>query len=117
MNPESGQTENSIVVQNLTKSFDELVVLQDVNFTVKKGEFLSIVGPTGCGKTTFMNTLAKLTPATSGHIRIHDEEADPRKHNIAYVFQEPTSLPWLTVRDNVAYGMKDFEDIAKILLN
>jgi len=106
MNSENGQTKYSIVVENLTKSFDQLVVLNDVNFNVKQGEFLSIVGPTGCGKTTFMNTLAKLTPATSGSIRIHGEEADPRKHNIAYVFQEPTSLPWLTVRDNVAYGMK-----------
>ncbi len=106
MNSQNGQAEYSIVVENLTKSFDQLVVLNDVNFKVKQGEFLSIVGPTGCGKTTFMNTLAKLTPATSGSIRIHGEEADPRKHNLAYVFQEPTSLPWLTVRDNVAYGMK-----------
>lgn len=106
INTGTAQAEQSIVVENLTKAFGELVVLQDVNFTVRQGEFLSIVGPTGCGKTTFMNTLAKLTPATSGHIRIRGEEADPRKHNIAYVFQEPTSLPWLTVRDNVAYGMK-----------
>ncbi len=106
MNLENGQTDYSIVVENLTKSFDQLVVLNDINFNVKQGEFLSIVGPTGCGKTTFMNTLAKLTPATRGNIRIHGEEADPRKHNLAYVFQEPTSLPWLTVRDNVAYGMK-----------
>ena len=106
MNTEKGQSECGIVVQNLTKSFGDLVVLQDVKFTVKQGEFLCIVGPTGCGKTTFMNTLAKLTPATSGTIQIHGEEADPQKHNIAYVFQESTSLPWLTVRDNVAYGMK-----------
>ena len=106
MNTENGQAECGIVVQNLTKSFGDLVVLQDVKFTVKQGEFLCIVGPTGCGKTTFMNTLAKLTPATSGTIQIHGEEADPQKHNIAYVFQESTSLPWLTVRENVAYGMK-----------
>mgnify|MGYP001367727077 FL=1 len=106
MNTEKGRAECGIVVQNLTKSFGDLVVLQDVKFTVKQGEFLCIVGPTGCGKTTFMNTLAKLTPATSGTIQIHGEEADPQKHNIAYVFQESTSLPWLTVRDNVAYGMK-----------
>ena len=106
MNTENGQAECGIVVQNLTKSFGDLVVLQDVKFTVKQGECLCIVGPTGCGKTTFMNTLAKLTPATSGTIQIHGEEADPQKHNIAYVFQESTSLPWLTVRENVAYGMK-----------
>jgi sulfonate transport system ATP-binding protein len=96
----------SIIVENLTKSFGDLLVLDRINFKVKAGELLCIVGPTGCGKTTFMNTLAKLTPATSGSIRIRNEEADPRKHNIAYVFQEPTSLPWRTVRDNVALGME-----------
>jgi sulfonate transport system ATP-binding protein len=53
-----------------------------------------------------MNTLAKLTPATAGSIRIRNEEADPRKHNIAYVFQESTSLPWRIVRDNIALGME-----------
>jgi sulfonate transport system ATP-binding protein len=53
-----------------------------------------------------MNTLAKLIPATSGSILIHGEEADPCRHNLAYVFQESTSLPWLTVRQNVAYGME-----------
>lgn len=95
-----------IEVVNLTKSFGDLVVLDNVNFEIQKGELVSIVGPTGCGKTTFMNTLAKLIPATAGSIRIRDEEADPRKHNIAYVFQEPTSLPWRTVRDNIALGME-----------
>ena len=96
----------SIVVENLTKRFGDLLVLDRINFKVNPGELLCIVGPTGCGKTTFMNTLAKLTPATAGSIRIRDEEADPRKHNIAYVFQESTSLPWRTVRDNVALGME-----------
>ena len=95
-----------IVVENLTKRFGELLVLDRISFTVAPGELLCIVGPTGCGKTTFMNTLAKLTPATAGSIRIRNEEADPRKHNIAYVFQESTSLPWRIVRDNIALGME-----------
>ena len=97
---------NGIVVENLTKRFGELLVLDRISFTVSPGELLCIVGPTGCGKTTFMNTLAKLTPATAGSIRIRNEEADPRKHNIAYVFQESTSLPWRIVRDNIALGME-----------
>jgi len=97
---------NGIVVENLTKRFGKLLVLDRISFTVSPGELLCIVGPTGCGKTTFMNTLAKLTPATAGSIRIRNEEADPRKHNIAYVFQESTSLPWRIVRDNVALGME-----------
>ena len=45
-------------------------------------------------------------PATEGEILIDGEEANPKKHNISYVFQEPTCLPWRTVRENVAYGME-----------
>ena len=81
-------------------------MLDDINFHVGEGEFLSIVGPTGCGKTTFLNTLSKLLPATQGQILIDGAEADPKQHNLAFVFQEPSSLPWLTVRDNVAFGMR-----------
>ncbi len=106
MNTDIARQEQGIVVENLTKKYGDLLVLDRINFTVRPGELLSIVGPTGCGKTTFMNTLAKLTENTSGSIRIHGEEADPRKHNIAYVFQESTSLPWRTVRDNIGFGME-----------
>lgn len=95
-----------ILVDNLTKRFGDLTVLNDICFDIKPGELVAIVGPTGCGKTTFLNTLSKLMPATSGRILIDGEEANPRKHNISYVFQEPTCLPWRTVRDNVAYGME-----------
>jgi sulfonate transport system ATP-binding protein len=95
-----------IKVKNLTKSFGDLLVLNDISFNVAEGEFLSIVGPTGCGKTTFLNTLSKLMPATKGNILIDGEEANPKKHNISFVFQEPTCLPWRTVKENVAYGMQ-----------
>lgn len=95
-----------IEVKNLTKSFGDLLVLDNISFDVAEGEFLSIVGPTGCGKTTFLNTLSKLMSPTEGDIFIDGEKADPEKHNISFVFQEPTCLPWRTVRDNVAYGME-----------
>ena len=98
--------EAKVTVNNLTKQFGDLLVLNDVNFSVGKGEFLCIVGPTGCGKTTFLNLLSKLIPSTKGNICIDGVEADPKKHNISFVFQEPSCLPWLTVRDNIAYGMK-----------
>lgn len=93
-------------VENLTKCYGDLTVLDNINFSIKKGELVAIVGPTGCGKTTFLNTLSKLIPATDGRILIDGEEASPKKHNISYVFQEPTCLPWRTVRENVAYGME-----------
>jgi ABC-type nitrate/sulfonate/bicarbonate transport system ATPase subunit len=95
-----------IRVRNLTKRFGDLLVLDDISFDVAEGEFLSIVGPTGCGKTTFLNCLSKLIPTTSGDIFIDGEPANPKKHNISFVFQEPTCLPWRTVRDNVALGME-----------
>ena len=95
-----------IEVRNLTKRFGDLLVLDEISFNVGEGEFLSIVGPTGCGKTTFLNTLSKLIPSTTGDIFIDGEVADPKKHHLSFVFQEPTCLPWRTVRENVAYGME-----------
>jgi sulfonate transport system ATP-binding protein len=103
MRPEG---EIKIQVKNLTKRFGDLLVLDDISFDVAKGEFLAIVGPTGCGKTTFLNCLSKLMPASTGNIYIDGEVADPKQHNISFVFQEPTCLPWRTVRENVAYGMQ-----------
>ncbi|MGI6678510.1 MAG: ABC transporter ATP-binding protein [Dehalobacterium sp.] len=98
--------EAKIRVNNLTKSFGDLLVLDNINFSVGKGEFLVIVGPTGCGKTTFLNVLSTLYPATKGNILIDGVPADPKKHNISFVFQEPSCLPWRTVRENIAYGME-----------
>lgn len=104
--PCQDEADVKIRVNNLTKRFGDLTVLDGINFTIKNGELLAIVGPTGCGKTTFLNCLSKLMPATEGDILIDGQEANPKKHNIAYVFQEPTCLPWRTVRENVAYGME-----------
>jgi ABC-type nitrate/sulfonate/bicarbonate transport system ATPase subunit len=103
---EQAPRRNKIEVKNLTKQFGDLVVLDKINFNVAEGEFLAIVGPTGCGKTTFLNCLSKLMPTTDGDIFIDGEVANPRKHNISFVFQEPTCMPWRTVRQNVAYGME-----------
>jgi ABC-type nitrate/sulfonate/bicarbonate transport system ATPase subunit len=95
-----------IEVRKLTKRFGNLLVLDEISFNVGEGEFVSIVGPTGCGKTTFLNTLSKLIPSTAGDIFIDGEIADPKKHHLSFVFQEPTCLPWRTVRETVAYGME-----------
>ncbi|MFH1138515.1 MAG: ABC transporter ATP-binding protein [Pseudomonadota bacterium] len=102
----SPERRNKIEVKNLTKRFGDLVVLNNINFNVPEGEFLAIVGPTGCGKTTFLNCLSKLMPSSEGDIFIDGEVANPRKHNISFVFQEPTCMPWRTVKENVAYGME-----------
>jgi ABC-type nitrate/sulfonate/bicarbonate transport system ATPase subunit len=95
-----------IKVRNLTKSFGTLLVLDDISFDVKKGEFLCIVGPTGCGKTTFLNSLTKMYSIDSGSISIDGEQLDLKKHNIAYIFQEYSTMEWLTVEQNIQYGLK-----------
>lgn len=105
-------TKDKVKVTHLTKKFDDLLVLDDISFTVKEGEFLCIVGPTGCGKTTFLNSLTKLYEPTSGEILINDEPVDLLKHNIAYIFQEYSTMPWLTVEENVGFGL-DIKNIPK----
>lgn len=96
-----------IEVKNLTNASAICSSSTTMNFTIRKGEFLAIVvGPTGCGKTTFLNCLSKLMPTSEGDIYIDGEPANPQKHNISFVFQEPTCFPWRTVRENVAYGME-----------
>jgi NitT/TauT family transport system ATP-binding protein len=101
-----GASADKVQVKNLTKCFGDLVVLENISFNVKKGEFLCIVGPTGCGKTTFLNLLSRLIEPTSGEILIDGEPADAKKHNLAFVFQEPSTFPWLTVEDNLKYGLR-----------
>ena len=103
---QASQSRAKIEVRNLTKKFGDLLVLDNINFNIKKGELVAIVGPTGCGKTTFLNCMSKLTETTSGDIFIDGVPADPVKHNLAFVFQEPTALPWRTVAQNVVYGME-----------
>jgi len=104
--PDCTPQRTKIQVKNFTKKYGELTVLDNINFDIKEGELVSIVGPTGCGKTTFLNCMSKLTDTTDGNIFIDGEVANPRKHNLAFVFQEPTALPWRTVSENVAYGME-----------
>lgn len=98
--------EYKVVVSNLCKNYGTLEVLKNCNFHIKKGEFVCVVGPTGCGKTTFLNALTCLTPLTSGEILIDGEQADPKKHHLSFVFQEPSVMPWLTVEDNIRFGLK-----------
>lgn len=103
-----------VKVTHLTKKFGDLLVLNDVSFDVYDGEFLCIVGPTGCGKTTFLNSLTHLYEPTAGNILLDGEEIDLRKHNIAYIFQEYSAMEWLTVRENVRFGLdikRDYKNI------
>ena len=97
---------SKVEVNHLTKSFGSLKVLDAISFQVNDGDFLCIVGPTGCGKTTFLNSLVKLYDIDDGEILINGEEVDLNKHSIAYIMQEYSTMSWLTVKENVQFGMK-----------
>jgi sulfonate transport system ATP-binding protein len=101
-----GSPDPIVQVRALTKCFGDLKVLDNVSFDVKKSDFLCIVGPTGCGKTTFLNSLTKLYDITSGEILVKGEPVNLRKHNLAYIFQEYSTMPWLRVEENVSFGLE-----------
>jgi len=100
--------EKKIIIKGLNKTFttgrQETIALADINLTVPSGEFLCIVGPSGCGKTTLLRILAGLESATSGKVKIiQDNQGLPLN---AMVFQENSIFPWFKVWDNVAYGLR-----------
>lgn len=99
-----------VEVNHLTKKFGDLLVLNDMSFNVMDGDLMCVVGPTGCGKTTFLNSLTKIYDITSGEILLNGQKVDPKKQNIAYIFQGNSTMPWLTVEENVRFGL----DIKKI---
>ena len=90
---------------DITKRFGKLTVLDKVKFFVEENEFLVIVGPTGCGKTTLANLLCGLNKPEEGSVLLHGQEINPDKHNISYVFQEPSCIPWYTMLDDVTMGL------------
>lgn len=104
------EKKTKVKVNHLTKKFGDLLVLNDMSFDVEDGDLLCVVGPTGCGKTTFLNSLTKIYDITDGEILLNGEQVEPKKQNIAYIFQGDSTMPWLTVEENVRFGL----DIKKI---
>jgi NitT/TauT family transport system ATP-binding protein len=88
--------------RDVTKRFGEgPVILEGISFTAQPGEFISLIGPSGCGKSTLLRLLAGLTPATNGSVTVNGQPPAPETGELAFVFQEPTLLPWLSVAHNV----------------
>src|SRR6266536_2100317 len=79
----------------------ESEVLKEITLGIDKGEFVSIIGHSGCGKTTLLNLVAELTRATIGGLLLEGREVDEAGPDRAVVFQNHSLLPWLTVYDNV----------------
>lgn len=98
-------------VQNLSKRFESknqppLTVFEDVSFTIEKGEFVCIIGHSGCGKSTIMNTLSGLDSPTSGAVIMDGKEVSGPSLDRGIVFQNYSLLPWLSALDNVRFGVR-----------
>jgi NitT/TauT family transport system ATP-binding protein len=89
-----------------THRYGDLVVHDRMKFAVAANEFVCICGPSGCGKTTLLDMLAGILKPSQGAALIDGKSADPKQQSISFVFQEPSTFPWLNVRDNVATGLK-----------
>jgi len=87
-------------------------VIDSVSFAAEAGEFLCVLGPNGCGKTTLLRIVGGLEPATRGRVTLDGEPivaGQPHQHKIGVVFQEDRLLPWLTLQQNVALVLKPLD--------
>ncbi|MFT8889611.1 MAG: ABC transporter ATP-binding protein [Ethanoligenens sp.] len=101
---------SKIVVQNLTKIYQRknssVTAIQNASLEILENEFVCIVGPSGCGKSTLLRILAGLDEATTGKILIDDHPINGPGADRGMVFQSYTLFPWLTVEDNIRFGLK-----------
>jgi NitT/TauT family transport system ATP-binding protein len=99
----------AITLRNATKAFatregGSYTAIRDVDLTVRQGEFVTVVGPTGCGKSTTLSLISGLQPATAGEVVVDGSPVTGIPEGLGYMFQTDAVLPWRTVLDNVASG-------------
>ena len=99
-----------LTVENLNKKYvshgSVTSALVDINLQIEEGEFVCLLGPSGCGKSTLLKIIAGLIPATSGRITINGRPVSGPGPERAVVFQDYALFPWMTVRDNVEFGLE-----------
>ncbi len=94
-------------LSDVTKRYgDGPLVLDRVSLTAAPGDFISLIGPSGCGKSTLLRLIAGLSPVTGGSLGVDGRTPDEAAAELAFVFQEPTLLPWLTAAQNVGLPQK-----------
>jgi ABC-type nitrate/sulfonate/bicarbonate transport system ATPase subunit len=107
------QTDRRIVVRGLRKLFvdiarqEEIVALDGIDLEIGDDEFLTVLGPSGCGKTTLLNIVASFESATSGEVRLDGEAVRKPGPDRGVVFQEYALFPWLTVAQNIEFGLRE----------
>ena len=95
-----------LLVQNLCKRFGDKAVLEDINFSMQSGEFVTFVGSSGCGKSTLLRLIAGLDHPSGGRIQVDGSPVEGPGPDRGMVFQKYSLYPWLNAADNVAFGMR-----------
>ena len=95
-----------LLVQNLCKQFGDKAVLEDINFSMRSGEFVTFVGSSGCGKSTLLRLIAGLDHPSGGRIHVDGSPVEGPGPDRGMVFQKYSLYPWLNAADNVAFGMR-----------
>jgi ABC-type nitrate/sulfonate/bicarbonate transport system, ATPase component len=97
-------------INDITKFFKlgkgQIQVLDNIHFRVTKGELICLIGASGCGKTTLLRIIAGLEKQTSGQILLNGKTIETTGRERGMVFQEPRLFPWLTLEENIAFGLK-----------
>jgi len=103
-------TEQSLALDEVVRQYDgppPIHALGPINLMIRRGEFFSIVGPSGCGKSTLLDVVCGLARPTGGIVKFEGKELRGEvPDGIGVVFQEDSSMPWLSVRQNVAFGLR-----------
>jgi NitT/TauT family transport system ATP-binding protein len=100
-----GNADSTISVRDCWMSFGDVHVLERVNLDVAKGEFVCLVGPSGCGKSTMLNIVGGFLRETRGEVRVEGAPVDGPDPGRIFVFQENGVFPWLTVEQNIGFGL------------
>lgn len=99
-----------IKLEHLSKRYSthrtEVMALSDVNLEVEPGQFYSFVGPSGCGKTTLLEIIGGLQAKSAGEVLIHRQPSSISQPVTSMVFQDQSVFPWMSVRENIAFGLK-----------
>ena len=95
-----------IVFQNVCLELGKVPILENLNFSVERGELICLLGPSGCGKSTILRLIGDLLVGTSGTIRVAGGPPNSAWEKIAYVFQSPRLLPWKNALENAAFGVE-----------
>jgi len=107
----NSEPKSRLVLQNISKQYptgkgDPVLAVSEVSFDVIESEVCILLGPSGCGKSTILHMMAGLTEPTSGNLMLDNQVIHGPGRERGMVFQSYTSFPWLTVRENIEYGMR-----------